>query len=138
MAVGLVRLFEATGNHHYLVMAGIAASWLFGDNAAGVPMYDPGTGRGYDGVRDSTTINRNSGAESTIEALMTILELQHADDGALFLNFKKQKTVHTDEWRSALFANPNGEEVTIAVNNKSGKLVVLQNQESRAFQNSLR
>ena len=138
MAVGLIRLFEATKNRRYLIMAGLTASWLFGDNAAGVPMYDPTTGRGYDGVRDSTTINRNSGAESTIEALMTILEVQHTDGGSHYFNFKKQRIAHTEEWRSALYVNPNGEEVSVAINTRSGKLVVLENQESRAFQNTLR
>ncbi len=138
MAVGLVRLFEATRNRQYLIMAGLTASWLFGDNASGVPMYDPSTGRGYDGVRDSTTINRNSGAESTIEALMTILEVQHSGGGSAYFNFKKQRTAHTGEWSSALYVNPKGEEVTVAINTKSGKLVVLENQESRSFQNTLR
>jgi len=74
MAVGLLRLFEATGDRDYLLMAGLAASWLAGNNPAGQAMYDPATGRCYDGIRDSLTLNLNSGAESTIEALYTLLE----------------------------------------------------------------
>jgi hypothetical protein len=39
-------------------------------------MYDPDTGRCFDGLEDGNTINRNAGAESTIEALATILEIE--------------------------------------------------------------
>ena len=37
-------------------------------------MYDPATGRGYDGLQgpSSFRVNRNAGAESTIEALMAL------------------------------------------------------------------
>jgi len=38
-------------------------------------MYDPKTGRGYDGIDNKKKINKNSGAESTIEALMTLMEI---------------------------------------------------------------
>ena len=31
---------------------------------------------GYDGINDKSTLNKNSGAESTIEALLTILEAE--------------------------------------------------------------
>ncbi|WP_243664207.1 hypothetical protein [Rhodothermus marinus] len=36
----------------YATMAGLAASWLTGNNEAGVAMYDPATGRGYDASQD--------------------------------------------------------------------------------------
>ncbi|MCH7701103.1 MAG: hypothetical protein IID37_05405 [Planctomycetes bacterium] len=76
VAVGLIRLFEATGEDRFAVMAGLAASWLTGNNAAGQPMYDPATGRGYDGIDEQARINHNSGAESTIEALYTLIEVE--------------------------------------------------------------
>jgi hypothetical protein len=41
-------------------------------------MYDPATGRTYDGVNADRTVNRNSGAESTIHGLMTMLALDAA------------------------------------------------------------
>ncbi|MBN2009305.1 hypothetical protein JW960_08155 [candidate division KSB1 bacterium] len=75
MNVGLLRLAEATGDDHYAKNAGQCAAWLFGRNAARATMYDAHTGRCYDGISDSSTINHNSGAESTIEALMTLVEL---------------------------------------------------------------
>ncbi len=75
VAVGLIRTYEATQDENFAVMAGLAASWLTGNNAAGQPMYDPATGRGYDGIDEHARINHNSGAESTIEALYTLLEV---------------------------------------------------------------
>ncbi len=71
---GLLALHQATGNDTYGKLAGLAAGWFYGNNAAGFPMYDPTTGRGYDGLLgpSSFRVNRNAGAESTIEALMAI------------------------------------------------------------------
>jgi len=71
---GLVALHQATGDDTYGKLAGLAAGWFYGNNAAGFPMYDPATGRGYDGLDgpSSFRVNRNAGAESTIEALMAL------------------------------------------------------------------
>jgi hypothetical protein len=80
---GLAALHEATGDDNYGKLAGLAAGWFYGDNAAGFPMYDPATGRGYDGLNgpSSFRVNRNAGAESTIEALMA-LQAVNADSVA--------------------------------------------------------
>jgi hypothetical protein len=51
-------------------------AWFFGNNPAAMQMYDPKTGRGFDGILSATEINRNAGAESTIEALYAILEVE--------------------------------------------------------------
>ena len=74
MVQGLVALHHATGDDTYGKLAGLTAGWLYGNNAAGFPMYDPATGRGYDGLQgpSSFRVNRNSGAESTIESLMAL------------------------------------------------------------------
>ena len=74
-AVGLARLHEATGEADYGVLAGLAAAWFAGDNPAGAVMADPATGRGYDGILSPDRINGNAGAESTIEAQMTLFEV---------------------------------------------------------------
>ncbi|WP_412070389.1 hypothetical protein [Rubrivirga sp. IMCC43871] len=74
-AVGLVRLFEATGDERFAVMAGLAAAWFHGLNTASATMADPATGRGYDGVLGPDRTNPNAGAESTIEAQFTLLEV---------------------------------------------------------------
>lgn len=75
MALGLLRLFEATGDTSYARQAVQAASWLWGNNAAKTPLYDTKTGRCFDGIESPTHINFNSGAESTIEGLLTMIEI---------------------------------------------------------------
>ncbi len=80
VAVGLIRLFEATGEARYAKMAGLAASWFTGNNVADVALYDAENGRGFDGISGPGAVNANAGAESTIEALFTILEVaQHPE-----------------------------------------------------------
>ena len=59
----LVALHQATGDDTYGKLAGLAAGWFYGNNAAGFPMYDPATGRGYDGLLgpSSFRVNRTQG-----------------------------------------------------------------------------
>lgn len=72
-----MALYRATGDEHYARLGGLAGSWLFGNNMAGVQMYDPATGRTFDGIEGpvSWRVNRNSGAESTIEGLLALLAI---------------------------------------------------------------
>ena len=91
IAVGLLRLYDATRNESYLKMAGLAASWLFGNNIAHQQMYDPESGICFDGIMDSLTFNRNSGAESTIEALHTLVEIDRYPIAKKYLLYKKIK-----------------------------------------------
>ena len=57
------------------LLAGVEASWFFGANTAGEPAYDPATGTTVDGIEADGRVNRNSGAESTIHGLLTMLAL---------------------------------------------------------------
>lgn len=70
-----MALYRATGDERYARYGGLAASWYFGNNMAGTQMYFPETGRVYDGLNGPTSfrLNRNSGAESTIEGLMSMI-----------------------------------------------------------------
>ena len=56
-------------------IAALTAAWYFGANAAGMPMYDPTTGRTFDGISGDGVVNMNSGAESTIHGLLSMLAL---------------------------------------------------------------
>ncbi len=80
-------LYHATGEERYARYAGLVGSWYFGNNMAGVQMYDPATGRTYDGINGpvSFRVNRNSGAESTIEALLSLIALQQIPAAHPFL-----------------------------------------------------
>lgn len=66
---------QVSGRQGLLDLAGIAAGWFFGANNAGVPAYVPATGVTYDGIEADGRVNRNSGAESTIHGLLTMLVL---------------------------------------------------------------
>lgn len=61
-------------------IAAVTAAWYFGANAAGQPMYDPATGRTFDGISGDGVINMNSGAESTIHGLLSMLALDARPD----------------------------------------------------------
>ncbi len=74
--VGSLRLYEITHRKKYAQLAGELATWFFGNNVAHKPMYNPATGRCYDGILSKDKINLNSGAESTIEALYAIMEVE--------------------------------------------------------------
>ncbi|MDI9636025.1 sugar-binding protein [Geitlerinema splendidum] len=67
-------LYQALGDERYAQYAALAGSWYFGNNMAGVQMYYPATGRTFDGINGpvSWRVNRNAGAESTIEGLMSM------------------------------------------------------------------
>jgi len=78
----LVAVADATGRPGFDALAGIAASWYFGANRAGAPMYDPATGRTFDGLNAEGVVNQNSGAESTIHGLLSMLALDARPDVA--------------------------------------------------------
>lgn len=78
----LLETYEATGREAFLETAGIAAAWYFGNNPAGVQMYDPDTGRTFDGINGDGVVNQNSGAESTIHGLLSMLALDRYPDVA--------------------------------------------------------
>jgi hypothetical protein len=70
----LLLLSEQTGQAGFEELAAFAASWWLGNNVAGSPMYDPSTGVCFDGVSPSG-VNMNSGAESTICAVLGMIGL---------------------------------------------------------------
>ena len=83
-----MALYEATGDELYARYGGLAASWYFDNNMAGVQMYDPASGRVFDGINGPTAfrVNRNSGAESTIEGLMSMIAVADVPEALDYLN----------------------------------------------------
>ncbi|GAB3991088.1 hypothetical protein GCM10028807_20240 [Spirosoma daeguense] len=71
-----LEMYDQTKEAKYANMAGKLASWFLGKNVANNVMYDRNTGRGYDGIGANGKVNRNSGAESTIEALWTFQRIE--------------------------------------------------------------
>jgi hypothetical protein len=86
-----LECFGATGDPAYARMAGLHASWFTGNNAAGRPMYDPATGRGYDGIDRDGAASPHAGAESTIEALLALQAVVVVPEAARFLHHRAQR-----------------------------------------------
>ncbi|MBE9491260.1 MAG: hypothetical protein IMY70_00120 [Bacteroidetes bacterium] len=72
MVYACLEAFIITEDKKYVDMAQRVASWLAGNNPACHQMYNPETGRCFDGIVSEKEVNKNSGAESTIEALLTL------------------------------------------------------------------
>jgi hypothetical protein len=75
MADACARAFDVTGDPEWLLPLARAADWCIGDNDAGVPLYDPATHGGFDGLIPGD-VNRNEGAESTL-AVVSVLQQAH-------------------------------------------------------------
>lgn len=76
MVWACLEAYRWRGKKKYAEMAGEFACWLLGKNVAKQALYDPASGRCFDGIDDPSKINKNSGAESTIEALLILLEAE--------------------------------------------------------------
>ena len=76
MVYASIEAFDITGDQKYADMAGRLAAWFLGANDAGTNMYSLTTGRCYDGITSPGNINLNAGAESTIEALLTLQKVE--------------------------------------------------------------
>jgi len=63
-------------NAKYLKLSKDLESWLSGNNDAKTVMYNPETGICFDGIKSKEEVSRNSGAESTIESLLIMLEMK--------------------------------------------------------------
>jgi len=144
MAVGLVRLFEATGDPRYATLAGLAASWFTGNNPAGVVMADPANGRGYDGIRDSTLINPNAGAESTLEAQMTLLEVGQYPEAARWMTARatapRNVTVDGRTLRIRVFtaAGPRPDRAVVVLDPAANTSRVLTGSDAARFMSTAR
>ncbi len=71
----LLLMADLTGEEVFEQLASVAGAWYFGNNRAASPMYDTGTGATFDGLETDGRINLNSGAESTIHGLLSMLAL---------------------------------------------------------------
>jgi hypothetical protein len=77
MVFAAIEAYRLTGQDKYADLAGHLAAWFLGANDAKQDMYSVTTGLGYDGISSPTSVNVNSGAESTIEALFTMQQVEH-------------------------------------------------------------
>lgn len=78
----LLRTSDAGRLDGFRKLAGMEAAWYFGNNRSAVQMYDPTTGVTFDGLEADGRVNHNSGAESTIMGLLSMLALDAHPDVA--------------------------------------------------------
>ncbi|GAB3913495.1 hypothetical protein GCM10028803_57720 [Larkinella knui] len=71
-----LEAYDQTKEARYADLAAQLTGWFLGANPANVKMYDATTGRCFDGISSATNVNRNSGAESTIEALWAFQKIE--------------------------------------------------------------
>jgi multiple sugar transport system substrate-binding protein len=87
---GYLALADATGDRKYAVFAGLTSAWFDGANPAAVAMYDEGSGRTFDGIdgASASQVNRNAGAESTIESLLALQSVTRNAEAAEYLRYR--------------------------------------------------
>lgn len=76
MIYALLEAYEITKDVKYAVRATEISKWFLGKNPNSAIMYDQNTGIVFDGIESKDKVNMNSGAESTIEALLSLLEIK--------------------------------------------------------------
>jgi multiple sugar transport system substrate-binding protein len=116
---GYLALAEATGQPRYGVLAGLTAGWFLGANRPGITMYDTATGRTFDGVGGPSAeeVNRNSGAESTIEALLALGAVATHPEAAVYLGYRPVGPIVPSPAEAPAereFAGPEGGRVTVS------------------------
>lgn len=115
---GYLALAEATGDPRYGIFAGLAASWFVGANPARVAMYDPETGRTFDGIDGPSPVklNRNAGAESNIEALLALQAVNTSPEASRYLGYAPAGPMSaslSDVPAQREYAGPDGGRVVI-------------------------
>jgi hypothetical protein len=87
--------YKFTGDAKYARLAAEYSAWFFGKNSAHKIMYNPHTGRCFDGINTPGDVNLNAGAESTIEALLTLQAIDECIPARAYLNAYVGKNLET-------------------------------------------
>jgi multiple sugar transport system substrate-binding protein len=115
---GYLALAEISSDPRYAVFAGLAAGWFLGANPARLSMYDEKTGRTFDGIDGPTPVrvNRNAGAESTIEALLALQHVASNPEAAAYLHYRPVGELSTSLVsvpNEREYVGPGGERLTL-------------------------
>lgn len=76
MVWATAEAYKYSNNEKHLLLTKELNSWLLGENDAKKSIYNPLNGVCFDGVIGLNEVNKNSGAESTIESLLILLEME--------------------------------------------------------------
>lgn len=91
MVFANVKAWQISRDTAYLQQAVDLSLWLFSKNPAQTQMYYPATGIAFDGIDSATKVNKNSGAESTIEALLTLQIVESIPEAKRMLDAALEK-----------------------------------------------
>ena len=125
---GLIQLYIATEDEKYAKLAGLVASWLRGNNPAHQVMYDPKTGRAYDGIDDKDKVNKNSGAESTIESLMTLMNVSENPISKKYFYYDLEYTDKIKKY--SVYRDIGGKEINVVCDEKTGRWRIYEVEEN--------
>lgn len=132
---GYLALAAATGESRYAAFAGLTGAWLLGDNAAHIAMYNDSAGRTFDGIDSDTSkagvkVNRNAGAESTIEGLLALQQLTASPEAAKYLRYTRvgDASASLASLPTAReYAAPDGQRVRISLSDSGAAIHALPN-----------
>ena len=68
--------YQYSNDEKYMNILKELKLWISGKNDANQAMYSPNTGICFDGITGPNEVNKNSGAESTLEILLMLLEIE--------------------------------------------------------------
>jgi hypothetical protein len=85
IASSFFALADATGEDVWNELGGLSTAWLYGLNDQKLPLYDPATGRTYDGL-ERGFVNVSAGAESNITALLALQQAEARPGAARYLH----------------------------------------------------
>jgi len=88
MILASIEAYHITKLNKYAVQAGKLGRWFFGNNPANQVMYNARTGVVFDGIDSKNKVNYNSGAESTIEALLSLQAIKTSTTALQILKAK--------------------------------------------------
>lgn len=86
MVFANIKAWQISRDKIYLQQAVDLALWFFKKNPAQAQMYYPATGIAFDGIDSETNVNKNSGAESTIEALLALQLIESVPEAKSLLD----------------------------------------------------
>jgi len=86
MVFAAIAAYIITKDEKYADMAGHLAAWFLGSNSARGSMFSVSTGRCFDAINTGNNVNKNSGAESTIVALLTMQRVSCSQCVPFFLS----------------------------------------------------
>ena len=116
---GYLALADATGDPRYAVYAGLVAGWFTGSNPARIAMYDPITGRTFDGIDGPSPVkvNRNAGAESTVESLLALQAVIASPEASQYIDYRPTGTLSSSLSKLPLtreFSGPDGKRLILS------------------------